>query len=162
MHYLLDKNIIRHAITALRDARKRPLLPLELGALSFWQAARRRCVRLFISLPSYHVLQRRRHYKEALIFLKFSEVLSPARNHTRWARRIRETSKLSREDSAYTIGPSPKALWGMLVMKFVMANNNATIANLIMCFIFHLLILWWGAWRLPLNRGLSFLRDQPS
>ena len=38
MHYLLDKNIIRHAITALRDARKRPLLPLELGALSFWQA----------------------------------------------------------------------------------------------------------------------------
>ena len=109
MHYLLEceasrhkrgKNVVRHAVTALRDARKRPLLPLELGALSFWQAARRRGIRLFISLPSYHVLQRRRHYKEALVFLKFSEVLSPTRYHTRWARRIRETSKLSREDAA--------------------------------------------------------------
>jgi len=87
MHYLLDKNVVRHAVTALRDARRHPLLPLELGALSFWQAARRRGVRLFISRPSYNVLQRRRHYRETLVFLKFSEVLSPTRYHTRWARR---------------------------------------------------------------------------
>lgn len=100
MHYLLDKNVVRHAVTALRDARRRPLLPLELGALSFWQVARRRGVILFISRPSYNVLQRRRHYREALVFLKFSEVLSPTRYHTRWARRVRETSKLSREDAA--------------------------------------------------------------
>ncbi len=100
MRYLLDKNIVRHAIMALRDARKRPLLPLEQGALVFWQAARMRKARLFISAPSYHVLLRRRQYKEAQFFLKFSEVLTPTRYHTRWSRRVRETTKLSREDAA--------------------------------------------------------------
>ena len=100
MQYLLDKNVVRHAITGFRDGLKRPLLPLESGALAFWQAAEMHAAKVFISEASFHVLQRRLHYDEAIVFLDFVEVLSPTRYHTRWARRIRETSKLSREDAA--------------------------------------------------------------
>jgi hypothetical protein len=100
MQYLLDKNIVRHAITAFRDGFRRPLLPLELGALAFWRVAEMRAARVFISEASFNVLQTRLHYDEAIAFLDFVEVLSPTRYYTRWARRIRETTKLSREDAA--------------------------------------------------------------
>jgi hypothetical protein len=114
MQYLLDKNVVRHAITAFRDGFRRPLLPLELGALTFWQVAEMRAARVFISEASFNVLQRRLHYDEAIAFLDFVEVLSPTRYHTRWARRIRETSKLSREDAAMialaTFGSDPSGM----------------------------------------------------
>ena len=76
-----------------------------------------RAARVFISEASFNVLQRRLHYDEAIVFLDFVEVLSPTRDHTRWARRIRETSKLSREDAAMialaTFGSdSSGTIWG--------------------------------------------------
>lgn len=100
MLYLLDKNVVRHAIKGFRDGLKRRLLPLELGALTFWQLAQRRQARIFISEASFNVPQQRLHYNEAIIFLNSVEVLTPTRYHTRWARRIRETAKLTREDAA--------------------------------------------------------------
>jgi hypothetical protein len=45
--------------------------------LAFWQAARIRGIKLFISVPSYHVLQRRSHHPRARTFRKNGRALPP-------------------------------------------------------------------------------------
>lgn len=100
MRCLLDKNVARYAIAGLRYGRLRPLSPLEMGTLSFWRAAEERGVALFISRVSFHILQRLAGYDEVRVLLDAMRVLSPTRYHARWARRIRETTGLTREDAA--------------------------------------------------------------
>jgi hypothetical protein len=100
MHYLLDKNIIRHSIIGLRDRRQRPLTELELGALAFWRAAEESNAELFISSASFQILQRLVQQPAVQAFLDVAHILYPARYHIRWSRRVRETTGLSREDAA--------------------------------------------------------------
>lgn len=100
MRYLLDKNVARYTIAGLRYGHLRLLSPLETGALSLWRAAEEHGVMLFISRISFQVLQRLSGYDEVRIFLDLVSVLSPTRYHTRWARRIRETAGLTREDAS--------------------------------------------------------------
>lgn len=100
MRCLLDKNVIRYAITGLHCDHLRPLSPLETGALSFWRAAEERGVVLFISHVSFQVLRRLDRYDKVRVLLDTTSVLSPTRYHARWARRIRETTGLTREDAA--------------------------------------------------------------
>lgn len=100
MRCLLDKNIARYAIAGLRYGHLRLLSPLETGALAFWHLAEERGVALFISLASFRLLQHIARYDEVRILLNSVGVLSPTRYHARWARRIRETTGLTREDAA--------------------------------------------------------------
>jgi hypothetical protein len=97
---LLDKNIARYAIAGLRYGHLRPLSALETGVLSFWRATEERGVALLISRASLHVLQRLARYDEVRILLDAVRVLSPTPYHARWARRVRETTGLAREDAA--------------------------------------------------------------
>jgi hypothetical protein len=100
MRCLLDKNIVRHAIVGLRDGRQRPLTEWELGALSFWQIAQASNVELFISLASFQILHRMTQSSYVRVFLRDAQVLYPTKYHSRWSRRIRETTGLAREDAA--------------------------------------------------------------
>jgi len=100
MRCLLDKNVTRYVIAGLHYGRLRPLFPLETGALSFWRAAEERGVALFISRVSFQVLRRLARYDEVRVLLDAVSVLSPTRYHARWARRIRKTTGLTREDAA--------------------------------------------------------------
>jgi hypothetical protein len=52
----------------------------------------------FSARDLYNVLQRLPQYDEVRIFLEAAEVLFPIRYHKRWARRIRESTGLTRED----------------------------------------------------------------
>jgi hypothetical protein len=99
MRYLLDKNVVRYAITGLCYRHARPLSPLELSSLSFWRAARLQNVAILISHVSFEIL-RQLNYREVQFFLNTIDVLTPTRYHARWARRIRETTTLTREDAA--------------------------------------------------------------
>lgn len=98
MRYLLDKNLVRFAISGLHYGSRRPLRAMELGALTFWRTAEKRGDGLYIADVSYNVLQRLPQYDEVRIFLEAAEVLFPIRYHKRWARRIRESTGLTRED----------------------------------------------------------------
>jgi hypothetical protein len=100
MRCLLDKNVIRYALSGLHHGHRRLLSPLEAGALLFWQAAETQEVELFISQASYQVLQQLSRYHEVSVLLNSMEVLYPTRYHARWARRLRDTTGLSREDAA--------------------------------------------------------------
>ena len=100
MRCLLDKNIVRYALAGLYYGQVRPLSPLEMGALTFWKMAEHQDLELFISCYSFNVLQRLGDYDGIRILLAAMKVLSPTRYHARWARRIRETSGLTREDAA--------------------------------------------------------------
>ncbi|MFN8456823.1 MAG: hypothetical protein U0401_19515 [Anaerolineae bacterium] len=100
MRYLLDKNIVRYAIAGLYFGRQRLLSSVERGALIFWRAAETNDVELFISHTSWQVLQTMTHYNEVRLFLDSVQVLYPTRYHRRWTRRIRETTGLTREDTA--------------------------------------------------------------
>ena len=102
MRCLLDKNLVRYILTGLHYGRERPLTPLESGALSLWRVAEERGVNLFISRYTFNVLQRLQPYPLARIVLDAMPVLSPTRYHPRWARRIRESTGLAREDAAMT------------------------------------------------------------
>ncbi len=100
MRCLLDKNLVRYILTGLHDGRVRPLTPLETDALSLWRAAEEHGITLFISRYTFNVLQRLQPYPLAQIVLNAMATLSPTRYHPRWARRIRESTGLSREDAA--------------------------------------------------------------
>jgi len=100
MRCLLDKNVARYAIAGLRYGHLRLLSPLETGALSLWRTAEEHGAALFVSPASFQVLQRLARYDEVRVFLDSVNVLSPTRYHIRWARRIRETTGLTREDAA--------------------------------------------------------------
>ena len=98
--YLLDKNVARYAIAGLHYGRLRPLLPVEMGALAFWRTVEQQHDALFISHASFHVLRRLAEYAEVQALLDSVTVLWPTRYYTRWTRRIRATTGLSREDCA--------------------------------------------------------------
>ncbi|MBS1253347.1 MAG: hypothetical protein MAG451_02396 [Anaerolineales bacterium] len=100
MRYLLDKNLIRFAIAGLYHGSQRPLRPVELGALSFWRKVEQREESLYIADVSHKILLQLPSYDEVAIFLDSAEVLFPTRYHRRWARRIRESTGLAREDAA--------------------------------------------------------------
>jgi hypothetical protein len=100
MRCLLDKNVVRYTIAALRYRHLRLLSRLELDALSLWRVAEGRNASIFISSASFNMLQRLGEYDEIRIFLASVNGLSATRYHARWARRIRETAGLSREDAA--------------------------------------------------------------
>jgi hypothetical protein len=112
MRCLLDKNVARYAIAGLYHGRLRPLSSLEVSVLSCWRVAEERGVALYISLASFHVLQRLAGYAEVRVLLDSAQVLSPTRYHTRWTRRIQETTGLAREDAAMialaTFGGDPQ------------------------------------------------------
>jgi len=112
MRCLLDKNVLRYAIAGLRYGRLRSLTPLEMSVLSCWRVAEERGVALYISLASYHVLQRLDGYAEVHVLLDSTQMLSPTRYHTRWTRRIQETTGLAHEDAAMialaTFGSDPQ------------------------------------------------------
>ena len=97
---LLDKNLVRYILTGLHYGRVRPLTSLETGALSLWRTAEEHGVTLFISRYTFNVLQRLQPYPLAQVVLNAMPALSPTRYHPRWARRIRESTGLSREDAA--------------------------------------------------------------
>lgn len=97
---LLDKSVARLTIAGLRYGHRRLLSPLETGALSLWRAAEEHDVALYISHASFQVLRRLPAYDEVRIFLDSVSILSPTRYHARWTRRIRETTGLTREDTA--------------------------------------------------------------
>lgn len=100
MRCLLDKNLVRYILTGLHYGRLRPLTPLESGALSLWRAAEEHGVTLFVSHYTFNVLQRLQPYSLAQVVLNAMPALLPTRYHLRWARRIRESAGLSREDAA--------------------------------------------------------------
>lgn len=100
MRYLLDKNVIRYAISGLYYGHRRLLSSLETSALAFWRANEQDGAELYISHFSFHVLQPMADMREVQVFLDSVAVLFPTRYHQRWARRIRETTGLSREDAA--------------------------------------------------------------
>jgi len=76
------------------------LTSLEVSALTFWRIAEERGVALFISHYTFNVLQYLRPYAIAQIVLDAMPVLSPTRYHSRWTRRVRESTGLTREDAA--------------------------------------------------------------
>lgn len=100
MRYLLDKNLIRFVIAGLHYGFRRPLQSVQLGALSFWHNVEQREETLYIADVSYHILLRLPSYDAVAIFLDSVEVLFPTRYHKRWARRVRESTGLAREDAA--------------------------------------------------------------
>jgi hypothetical protein len=100
MRYLLDKNVVRYALVGLHHGQRRPLSVEETGALLFWQSAETHDAELFISHVSFQLLRRLTRYVEVRLMLDSVDVLFPTRYHARWARRLRETTGLSREDAA--------------------------------------------------------------
>ncbi len=98
--YLLDKNVIRYAISGLRYGRVRLLTQEELGALAFLRVMERQDASLFISHTSFHILHRLTGYVEVQTLLDSVQVLWPTRYYVRWARRLHDTTGLTREDCA--------------------------------------------------------------
>ena len=72
---------------------------MEQGALTFWHMAVQSNVELFLPYTTASVLSRLTDYAEARAILASARVLLPGRYTRRWARRIRETTGLTREDS---------------------------------------------------------------
>jgi len=98
--YLLDKNVIRRAIVARRNGRLRSLTPEELGVLAFWRAIEQDQGTLLISSAAFHLLEHLSPSVEVQVVLDSMGVLWPTQYHKRWARRIRDTTGLTSEDSA--------------------------------------------------------------
>jgi len=102
MRYLLDKNIVRYALVGLRFDGSKALSFHEQASLIFIQKAYLAGSALFISHKSYSIIKQWLDYREVNTLLNVVDVLYPTRYNKRWARRIRETSGLTPEDSAIT------------------------------------------------------------
>lgn len=100
MRYLLDRNVVRHAIAGLRYGRVRPLTREEMDALAFWRTMEQQGGSLFISHTSFHILRRPAGSVEAQTLLDSTEVRWPTQYYARWPRRRHETTGLTREDCA--------------------------------------------------------------
>ena|GEM_PF-422153 len=97
--YLLDKNVIRRAITGIAGTQLgRPLTPEEDDCLSLLHEARKSNLRLFISIEAFNILQRLSKQVEVQVFLVSTEILQAGRYFKRWARRLREHG-FTREDA---------------------------------------------------------------
>jgi len=101
MRVLLDKNIVRAAIGGLRFGSRRPLLPAEFSALTFWRAAESTDppLQLFIPYTTAHILTPLATYAEVRLMLQATAALWPGPYARRWQRRVRETTGLTSEDS---------------------------------------------------------------
>ncbi len=99
MRYLLDKNIIRYAVSAFVYGYHRQLNPFETQSITFIQQSQKEDSELFISPASANIL-RRISYPEAQWFINYTTTLVPSKYFTRWARRVRDTSGLTRDDAA--------------------------------------------------------------
>jgi hypothetical protein len=91
--------VVRHAISALRFIKRRPLLSLESEAINFWYHAEQQGLHLLVSEASYNILQRLTIYEEVQTFLSSVEVIFAGRYTTRWARRVRQVTAFTREDA---------------------------------------------------------------
>lgn len=103
MRYLLDKNIVRYALSALKYGQQRPLSPLEFHSLAHWKRAEEQGVVLYIGVTTHHVLEQMRDNPGVNLLLRSMLTLYPTQYHRRWSRRVRTMTGLSRED-AYMIG----------------------------------------------------------
>jgi hypothetical protein len=101
MRCLLDKNVVRAALAGLRFGSRRPLLPAEFDALTFWRAAEQAqpSIELFIPFTSAHILAPFGDYAEVRLLLEYTVVLWPGPYTRRWRRRLRETTGLTSEDA---------------------------------------------------------------
>jgi hypothetical protein len=102
-----------------------------MGALSFWRTAEERGDALYISPASHSILRRLSEFDEVRILLNAVGVLLPARYHARWARRVRETTGLTREDAALialaTFGTDEAS--GILGVRYFVTHDQALIAG---------------------------------
>lgn len=98
---LLDKNVVRAALAGLRFGLRRPLLPAEFDALTFWRAAEQAqpAVELFIPFTSAHILVPFADYTQVRLLLESTVVLWPGPYTRRWRRRLHETTGLTSEDA---------------------------------------------------------------
>jgi hypothetical protein len=103
--YLLDKNVIRRAITGIARAEfGRPLTREEDDCLSLLHEARKSNLRLFISIEAFNILQRLSKQLEVQVFLASTEILQAGRYFKRWARRLREYSFTSEDAKILSLG----------------------------------------------------------
>lgn len=130
MRILLDKNIVRFALVALRLRSERTLTSREFGALTFIQHAHATNASLFITDTTHNILQTWGQSFEVQTLLAICHILYPTRYHKRWARRIRETSGLSREDCAIlAFGTFATNFHGSLLGTDVVATYDQALVN---------------------------------
>lgn len=101
MRCLLDKNIIRAALSGLHFGQRRALSTAEVAALTFWQAAELHepPLQLFIPFTSAHVLTALSRYAPVRLLLEATTTLYPGPYTRRWRRRIQDTTGLTAEDA---------------------------------------------------------------
>jgi len=110
---LLDKNVVRRAVEGIGKAQiGQPLTNEERASLELLLAAERSELTLFISIEMWHILDRYGDHPDVQIFLRFVQVLRPARYFKRWSRRLRKHG-FTREDAKVlalaTFGTDPTA-----------------------------------------------------
>ncbi len=97
---LLDKNVVRRAIQGIAKTQLvgYPLTGEERASLELLLAAEQGKLRLFISIEAQHLLGHYSDHPDVQVFLRFVQVLRPARYFKRWSRRLREHG-FTREDA---------------------------------------------------------------
>jgi len=97
--YLLDKSVARKAITGIARAELgQSLTKEEVDCLSLLQKAKRRNLRLFVSIETSNILRRFSRKPEVQTFLAYVEVMQAGRYFKRWTRRLHEHG-FTREDA---------------------------------------------------------------
>ena len=97
--YLLDKSVARKAITGIARAELgQSLTKEEVDCLSLLQKAKRRNLRLFVSVETSNILRRFSRKPEVQTFLASVEVMQAGRYFKRWTRRLHEHG-FTREDA---------------------------------------------------------------
>ena len=97
--YLLDKSVVRKAITGIARAELgQSLTKEEVDCLSLLQKAKRRNLRLFVSVETSNILRRFSRKPEVQTFLAYVEVMQAGRYFKRWTRRLHEHG-FTREDA---------------------------------------------------------------
>ncbi len=135
MRCLLDKVTARYALQGLlKLAENRELTREELFSLDLVSRATASNINIFITPPTAHILhqiaEQPRYSALIGLFLKKTDVASPARYFKRWARRLRDFN-FSREDAAVlalsTFGTNHDA--SIIGMGFVATYDQPMIIN---------------------------------
>jgi len=110
---LLDKNVVRRAVEGIGKAQIGQLLTNEERvSLESLLAVEHSKITLFISIEMQHILERYGDHPDVQVFLRFVQILRPARYFKRWSRRLREHG-FTREDAKVlalaTFGTDPQA-----------------------------------------------------
>lgn len=88
--YLLDKNVVRKAITGMVKSAGGKFITLEEEvALSLLREAQKGSLDLFIAPEAFNLLQRFVDRPEVVLFLEMVEVMQAGRYFKRWAKRLR-------------------------------------------------------------------------